>query len=177
MHCSGGARGDFRGKTGAGRNHVDLSLFCINAPNFRCVYEWERTRLWLCLWFCFWFGFWFGFGHMPVRSELFRGKGGVKSLPRLSFSLLKELQAGLGGCQFYSIIFPFPPLLFFCSLNALVMGQQIAIGAVVIRGLCAWSCCELAIRCVFSPATVANVTELCKRDGSTGIEHATSDFN
>lgn len=26
-------------ESGAGRNHVDLSLFCINAPNFRCVYE------------------------------------------------------------------------------------------------------------------------------------------
>jgi len=66
----------------------------------------------------------------------FSWKGGVKSPPRLSFSLLKELQAGLGGCQFYSIIFPQLPLFVF-ELNAVVMGQQIAIVAAVIRGLCA----------------------------------------
>lgn len=75
--------------------------------------------------FGFAFGFVFGlvFGLVLATCQcvvnFFVEKGGVKSLPRLSFSLLKELQAGLGGCQFYSIIFPFPPLFFFVALMLL----------------------------------------------------------
>lgn len=51
---------------------------------------------------------------------------GTKSLPRLGFSLLKELQSGFGVVNFI----PFCPLFF--RLNAVVMGPQIAIFVVFV---------------------------------------------
>jgi len=139
----GGVKGGLSGKKGAWSQPRRLVTFLHKRTQFSMRIWVRANRLWI----------------LPLVLALvlatcqcvvnFSWKGGVKSPPRLSFSLLKELQAGLGGCQFYSIIFPQLPLFVF-ELNAVVMGQQIAIVAAVIRGLCAWSCCELAIRSVFS---------------------------